>query len=102
MTANSGALLGLPPATAVSVSRNEAGSGVSVHRGPAKLLPGKRVDAAPVAQIGGQRILLDDLEPTGQWFLDRSGERLVVVHCYARNSTYVGGARRLSCSARRL
>lgn len=88
--------------TTASVTSNEGGTGITVHRGPARLLPGKSAATEPNAYISGKRVALDNLEPTGQWFLDRSGDRLVVVHCYGRQSIYVGGGRRIRCTAREL
>ena len=88
--------------SAVTFAHNEGGSGVEVHRGPAKLLPPAPAAAPPVSYINGERVRLDRLEPTGNWFLDRSGDRVVLVHCYATQSSYVGGAKRIRCSARDL
>ena len=87
-------------AAAISVVHNEGASGVDVHRGPAVLLPQAPLDSGARAYINGTRVRLDRLEPTGEWFLDRSGDRLVVVHCYAQQSVYVGGGKRIRCSSR--
>lgn len=95
-------LYGQQPATPVSVTRGEGGTGVAVFRGTSNFVPAKPAAVEPVAYIGGEKIRIDSLEPTGNWFLDRSGERLTVVHCYTQQSVYVGGARRILCSARQL
>ncbi|MEO3429525.1 hypothetical protein AAFN88_11740 [Pelagibius sp. CAU 1746] len=90
------------PADAVSVSTNEGGTGVAVVRGSSTFLPAKAVAAQPVAYIDGKKIGLNDLEPVTDWFLDRSGEKLVIVHCYTRQSARVGAGRRILCDAREL
>ena len=95
------AQLGGAAAAATSVDHNEGGSGVEVHRGPAKLLP-RAAASLPAAYISGERVKFDRLEPTTNWFVDRSGDRLVVVHCYAQQSAYVGGGKKIRCSARKL
>jgi len=94
-------LYGTPAPQAVSVTANEGGSRVTVARGPtvvAAVPPARE----PVAVIDGLRIRLSQLEPVGDWFIDRSGPRPILVHCYTRQSTQVGGGRRILCDARRL
>jgi len=94
-------LRGQAPETAVSVSANEGVRGLTVYRGSSTFVPAKAAAAEPVAYIGGERIRTDRLEPVGDWFLDRSGDALTLVHCYTRQSTTVGGSRRILCTARR-
>jgi len=94
-------LRGQPPAKAISVSADEGVRGVTVYRGSSNFVPAKAATAEPVAYIGGERIRIDRLEPVGNWFIDRSGDDLTLVHCYTRRSTMVGGARRILCTARR-
>jgi hypothetical protein len=86
----------------VAVAPNEGSSRVAVYRGSSNFVRAKPAAVVPTAIIGGQRISIDALEPTGRWFIDRSGERLVVVHCHTRQSTQTGGGRRILCDARRL
>jgi hypothetical protein len=94
-------LHGLPVAEALSVSRNEGGTRVTIVRGnPAA--PTAPQATAPTAVIGGEKIQVNNLEPTGNWFLDRSGENLVIVHCYTQQSVMVGGGRKIRCDAREL
>lgn len=93
---------GLPAAESLSVAANEAGSGVTVVRGSSGFTPRKALATAPLAVIDGEPVRLDSLEPAGNWFLDRSGARAVLVHCYTRQSIYVGGGRRILCDAQRL
>lgn len=95
-------LRGQTAATAVSVTPNEGGAGVTVVRGSSSFVPGVPAAAEPVAFINGEKIRFNDLEPTGNWFLDRSGEAAVIVHCYTRQSVNVGGGRRILCDARQL
>ena len=83
------------------VTQNEGGTGLTVHRGPAKLLPRGPAAEPPRARIGRNAVGIDSLEPAGAWFLDRSGEHLVVVHCYTQPSVMVGGNRKIRCSSRR-
>ncbi|WP_193371599.1 hypothetical protein [Pelagibius marinus] len=90
------------PADAVSVTTNEDGTGVTVVRGASTFVPRKTVAAEPVTYIDGKKIGLDNLEPVTDWFLDRSGENLVIVHCYTQQSLRVGGGRRILCDAREL
>lgn len=92
---------GLPAAEGLTVSRNEGGTPVTVVRG-APSLPAPAPVRSPVAIIDGIAVNVDSLEPTGSWFLDRSQDRLVVVHCYTRRSVYVGGGRRILCDALKL
>ncbi len=87
------------PADAVSVSANEGGSGLTVVRGSSTFVPRKTMAVAPVTYIDGKRINPNDLEPVSDWFLDRSGEQPVIVHCYTRQSVMVGGGRRILCDA---
>lgn len=94
-------LHGASTTEAPAVTQNEGGTGLTVHRGPAKLLPRGPADERQRARIGHNAVSIDSLEPTGAWFLDRSGERLVVVHCYTQQSTMVGGDRRIRCSSRK-
>jgi hypothetical protein len=94
-------LRGQPPAKAISVSADEGVRGVTVYRGSSNFVAAKAAAAEPVAYIGGERIRIDRLESVGNWFLDRSGDDLTLVHCYTRQSTMVGGARRILCTARR-
>ncbi|WP_299624394.1 hypothetical protein [Pelagibius sp.] len=93
-------LHGFAVSAAPVVSRNEGGSGVVVHRGPARLVPRKAAAEQPTATINRNAVNIDRLEPVGNWFLDRSHGRLVVVHCYARQSVNVGGNRRIRCTSR--
>ncbi|WP_299397476.1 hypothetical protein [Pelagibius sp.] len=84
------------------VTQNEGGTGLTVHRGPPKLLPrGPAAEPPRRARIGRNAVGIDNLEPAGAWLLDRSGEHLVVVHCYTRESVMVGGNRKIRCSSRR-
>lgn len=94
-------LHGLPVAEALTVSRNEGGTPVTVVRG-SPAVPAAPATTAPVTVIDGAPLHIDALEPTGNWFLDRSGDDLVVVHCYTRQSAYVGGGRKIRCDAERL
>lgn len=87
--------------SAVSVTRNEGGSGVTVVRGPSSFVAASPAAAAPVAYIDGEKIKTDSLEPASNWFVDRSGGRLVLVHCFARQPVLVGGDRCIFCDARR-
>lgn len=93
-------LRGQQASAAPQVSDNEGGSGVVVHRGPRLAAPRRPAAAAPVTYIGRTRVAIDSLEPAGNWFLDRSGERLVVVNCYTQQSVNVGGKRRIRCTSR--
>jgi hypothetical protein len=95
-------LHGQAVATAASITRDEGGTGVAVHRGAVTFVPAAPARAASEVTIDGERIAVDRLEPVGDWFLDRSQEDLVIVHCYTRQSVYVGGGRRILCDARRL
>lgn len=95
-------LHGNAPDTAVSVSRNEGGTGITVVRGSSSFVPAKAAAAQPVVHIDGEAVRIDALEPTGNWFIDRSEGRLVVVHCYTRQAVLVGGGRRILCDARKL
>ena len=94
-------LHGASTTEAPSVTQNEGGTGLTVHRGPAKLLPRRPAAEPQRVRIGRNFVSVDGLEPTGAWFLDRSGERLVVVHCYTQQSTMVGGNRKIRCSSRK-
>jgi len=94
-------LHGASTTDAPAVTRNEGGTGLTVHRGPAKLLPRGSAAEPPRARIGRNTVRIDSLEPGGAWFLDRSGERLVVVHCYTQPSIMVGGNRKIRCSSRK-
>lgn len=94
-------LRGQPPAKAISVSNDEGVRGLTVYRGSSTFVPARPAAAEPVAYIGGERIRIDRLEPVGDWFLDRSGDDLTLIHCYTRRSTMVDGARRILCTARR-
>jgi hypothetical protein len=94
-------LQGQSDGTAASITPNEGGTGVTVVRGSSSFVPGKPAAVEPVAFIGGERIRIDNLEPTGSWFLERSEEGLTVVHCYTRQAVLVGGGRRILCDARR-
>ena len=99
--ANVQVLHGLPAAEALSVSRNEGGTAVTVVRGtPA--VPQAPAPAAPMAVVDGEKVNINSLEPTGNWFLDRSGDSPVIMHCYTRPSVYVGGGRKILCDARQL
>lgn len=93
-------LHGLAVTNAAVVSRDEGGSGLTVHRGPPQVVQRLPADRVPVAAINGNRINVDNLEPVGNWFLDRSDGRLRIVHCYSRQSVNVGGKRRIRCNAR--
>ena len=95
-------LHGLPVSAVAAVTQNERGSGITVYRGPSTVQPPKPVDASPATVINGTSVKIDNLEPVGNWFLDRSDGRLSIVHCYARQSIYVGGKRQIRCNARRL
>ncbi len=86
---------------APAVTQNEGGTGLTVHRGPAKLLPRGPAAEPQRARIGRNAVNIDSLEPAGAWFLDRSGSRLVVVHCYTQQSAMVGGDRKIRCSSRK-
>ncbi len=90
------------PADAVSVSTNEDGTGVTVVRGASTFVPRKTMAVEPVTYIDGKKIGLNDLEPVTDWFLDRSGESLVIVHCYTQQSVNIGAGRRILCDAREL
>lgn len=94
-------LYGLPAAEALSVSPNEGGTRVTIVRG-SPAAPAAAEATAPMAAIGGEKVQINNLEPTGNWFLDRSGENLVIVHCYTQQSLQVGGGRRILCDAREL
>ena len=93
-------LHGLAVTNAAVVSRDEGGSGLTVHRGPPQVIQRQTAAVTPVTAINGNRINIDSLEPVGNWFLDRSDGRLRIVHCYARQSVNVGGKRRIRCNAR--
>jgi len=100
-------LYGQPAGAPVAVAANEGGRRVTVLRGPAVVAaPPKTVTAEPVTYIDGERVHAGSLEPAGSsssgaWFLDRSGGRTVLVHCYAQDSAIVGGGNRIFCDARR-
>jgi ferric-dicitrate binding protein FerR (iron transport regulator) len=94
-------LHGQPAASALSVAANAGGTGVTIYRGSAAVVPARPAAAAPVAFIDGQRISIDSLEPATGWFIDRSAGRLVVVHCFTRQPLLVGANRRILCDARR-
>ena len=93
-------LRGQQASAAPQVSDNEGGTGVAVYRGPPRAAPRRPAAAAPVTYIGRNRVAIDSLEPAGNWFLDRSGEGLVVVNCYTQQSINVGGNRRIRCTSR--
>lgn len=93
-------LHGLSVANAAVVNQNEGGTGLVVYRGPATSVLRKSATPEPVATIGRKNINIDSLEPSGSWFLDRSKGRLSVVHCYSKQSMYVGRARRIRCNSR--
>jgi hypothetical protein len=95
-------LQGQPAATTISITHDEGRTGITMFRGSSNFVPAKSAAAEPVAFVGGERIRINNLEPTGNWFLDRSEGRLIVVHCYTRRSALVGGARRILCDARQL
>jgi hypothetical protein len=95
-------LHGQPATTAVSMAADEGGTGVTVFRGSSNFVPAKPVTLEPAVFISGEKVKIGNLEPTGNWFLDRSEGRLVVVHCYTRQSMLVGGGRRILCDARQL
>jgi hypothetical protein len=94
-------LHGQQVATAVSVTRNEDGTGITVFRGSSNFVPAKPAAAEPAVFISGERVRINNLEPTGNWFVDRSQGRLILVHCYTRQPVLVGGGRRILCDARR-
>ncbi len=89
-------------ATEVSVSRNESGTGVTVVRGVPVVSAAKAAPAVPSTYIDGLQVNLESLEPTVNWFIDRSNGELVIVHCYTRPSIYVGGGRPINCNSRKL
>ena len=88
-------------ATEVSVSRNESGTGVTVVRGVPVVPSVAAAPIVPSTYIDGQQVNLDSLEPTRNWFIDRSNDELVIVHCYARPSINVGGGRPIRCNSRK-
>lgn len=90
------------PADAVSVSTNEDGTGLTVVRGASTFVPRKTMAVEPVTYIDGKKIEPNNLEPVTDWFLDRSGGNLVIVHCYTQQSLRVGAGRRILCDAREL
>ena len=88
-------------ATAVSVNRNEAGTGVTVVRGVPVVAAAAAAPVVPSTYIDRQQVNLDSLEPTRNWFIDRSNDELVIVHCYALPSINVGGGRPIRCNSRK-
>jgi len=88
-------------ATEVSVSRNESGTGVTVVRGVPVVPSAAAAPVVPSTYIDRQQVNLDSLEPTRNWFIDRSNDELVIVHCYARQSINVGGGRPIRCNSRK-
>ncbi len=91
---------GLAATTAPEVTEDVRGTGIDVYRGPDQPVLRKSATQPDTTTISRRQFNIDNLEPTGNWFVDRSEGRLRIVHCYARSSVYVGRERRIRCSAR--
>ncbi len=91
---------GTAVSAAPQVTEDERGTGIDVHRGPQQPVLRKPAEQPPTTTISRRQFNLDNLEPTANWFVDRSEGRLRIVHCYARSSIYVNRPRRIRCSAR--
>ena len=91
---------GTAVSAAPEITEDERGTGIDVHRGPQQPVQRKSAEQPPNTTISRRQFDVENLESTGNWFVDRSEGRLRIVHCYTRASIYVNRPRRIRCSAR--